>query len=459
MSWFSLFGASKFPESIAGRLTVPQDGWIPCYGGPAPVEEERVSSESSSSQDVDKDKETASIRSGHERTMTEMFDNIVPSGRSRCIVTLLRYHGDRRSKPFAPLEAMNIKPGIQLHLTSPLSEAPAEELFALPNAPLSALTHIVDIALYKLCLINRPGLLSSLCRLLNWREVSEVEQDLRARKNTYHGQMHEQAFELPQELSADEEDMEDKPLPSVQYLQKLGPEYIGLVFMSEDVNLPRKEVTWKASTLSCVRSISSISLKERQETATSFHDRSAELYLSMTPAAKKRKLYGLVASIVCAILLGRLGRHDQALETYVYRLQDYIKAEEHWKRVYQTGSKTEGIFLTLLRISDMGPGMDSVETLQLLHPLVTTHDIQSSLIEDRRVPVFDTKVVGQISTARNEQVTRRLVNLQSKRVKVTDSRIFCHKRLGNIIIASETTVVVRLTHSQCREQFLKRLRS
>jgi hypothetical protein len=30
-----------------------------------------------------------------------------------------------------------------------------------------------------------------------------------------------------------------------------------------------------------------------------------------------------------AILLGRLGRHDQALESYVYRLHDYIKAEEY----------------------------------------------------------------------------------------------------------------------------------
>lgn len=29
-----------------------------------------------------------------------------------------------------------------------------------------------------------------------------------------------------------------------------------------------------------------------------------------------------------AILLGRLGRHDQALELYVYRLHDYLKAEE-----------------------------------------------------------------------------------------------------------------------------------
>jgi hypothetical protein len=30
-----------------------------------------------------------------------------------------------------------------------------------------------------------------------------------------------------------------------------------------------------------------------------------------------------------AILLGRLGRHDQALELYAYRLQDYLKAEEY----------------------------------------------------------------------------------------------------------------------------------
>lgn len=29
-----------------------------------------------------------------------------------------------------------------------------------------------------------------------------------------------------------------------------------------------------------------------------------------------------------AILLGRLGRHENALEIYVHRLQDYLKAEE-----------------------------------------------------------------------------------------------------------------------------------
>ena len=29
-----------------------------------------------------------------------------------------------------------------------------------------------------------------------------------------------------------------------------------------------------------------------------------------------------------AILLGKQGRHGQALETYVYRMHDYLKAEE-----------------------------------------------------------------------------------------------------------------------------------
>jgi len=138
--------------------------------------------------------------------------------------------------------------------------------------------------------------------------------------------------------------------------------------------------------------------RERNEVSPLFHDRLAELYLSMTLSARKR---GVTVSLFCAekswnllsgrpftlqnhgrahtrkllqfidsthyygvdlctglylrrwfdfapswllswlngeltldlfearaILLGRLGRHDQALELYAYRLQDYLKAEE-----------------------------------------------------------------------------------------------------------------------------------
>lgn len=104
--------------------------------------------------------------------------------------TLLRYLSDRRPKVAAALAAVGITPTNQSHEIAFLSETSVEDLFALPNAPLSALTpeqllrfaQIVDTALFKSYLLIRPGLLGSLCRVSNWCEVSEVEEELLARK-------------------------------------------------------------------------------------------------------------------------------------------------------------------------------------------------------------------------------------------------------------------------------------
>jgi Vam6/Vps39-like protein vacuolar protein sorting-associated protein 39 len=106
------------------------------------------------------------------------------------VETLVRYLADRRPKLKSALEAFNITPVNQSDRNAPLSEIPVEELFALPNVPLPALTpeqllryaQVVDTALYKSYLIIRPILLGSLCRIPNWCEVSEVEEDLRARQ-------------------------------------------------------------------------------------------------------------------------------------------------------------------------------------------------------------------------------------------------------------------------------------
>lgn len=65
-----------------------------------------------------------------------------------------------------------------------------EDLFNLPNVPLTSLTpdqlvrfaQVVDTALFKSYLIIRPGLLGPLCRLDNWCEVSEVEEVLQERE-------------------------------------------------------------------------------------------------------------------------------------------------------------------------------------------------------------------------------------------------------------------------------------
>lgn len=103
------------------------------------------------------------------------------------IETLTRYLVDRRTKLGAALASVSITPQNQYNGFKPLSEVPVADLFALPDAPLSALTpeqllrfsQIVDTALYKSYIVIRPGLLSSFCRLPNWCEVSEVEEDLR----------------------------------------------------------------------------------------------------------------------------------------------------------------------------------------------------------------------------------------------------------------------------------------
>jgi len=162
-------------------------------------------------------------------------------------------------------------------------------------------------------------------------------------------------------------------------------------------------------------------------------------------------LYGRLPSTdlyeVRAILLGRMGRHGKALETYVYRLQDFRKAEEYCKRVYQPNGDTSDVFLVLLRIylrptakpvtltSDLlkpalelisrhGPRLESVETLSLLPPLVTMKDVQAFLVDALRAPVFDATVVKHISKARSDHVAKRLMALQTRRVKITDSRMY-----------------------------------
>ncbi|RXW25536.1 hypothetical protein EST38_g333 [Candolleomyces aberdarensis] len=416
-----------YPEAVSGRLAVPVEKWIPLHGGPAPVEDdtksmastdtkEKASQENTTAADLldvvaesgsalknrlqksalgmlmannpapPKDDDTASVNSKRKAPRHDEFH--------RSIETLVRFLTDRRPKLGSTLEGVGITPHNQQQQYPPLSKTAVEDLFALPDAPLSSLTpeqllryaQIVDTALYKAYLIIRPTLLSSLCRVANWCEVSEVESDLRSRKkylelkDLYHGKgMHAKALELLREISEDETDLEDKLDPSIRYLQKLGPEHISQIFesarwifntdkdmafkifISDDVELPAQPVAdylEKVDPRLCIRYLEHL-LEEKGENSTEFHDRLAALYLSQTLVAKKRgdedllrgmydkllkfidtndkfgidRLYGLLSSTdlfeARAILLGRLGRRDQALELYAYRLQDYLKAEEY----------------------------------------------------------------------------------------------------------------------------------
>ncbi|KAF7375244.1 Rab guanyl-nucleotide exchange factor [Mycena sanguinolenta] len=524
-----------YPEAVAGRLSVPQDSWISLFGGPAHtgVEHHDSNSPTPSLKDSPKDSDTAHhvadvlenltiSTSGTIRGRLKGLGAFLPSAYKdddrasirreskpkqtvhddlpRSVETLLRYLTDRRPKVDKALATVGITPEDRSHEISPLSETSVEELFALPNAPLSALTpeqllrfaQIVDTALFKSYLLVRPGLVGSLCRISNWCEVSEVEEELLARKkfaelrDLYNGKkMHRKALDLLKHLSEQETDVEDKLSPSIYYLQKLGPEHLDeifassrwifamdssmafQIFTSEDVELPRPAVAdylESIDPLLCIRYLEFL-IEERREESTAFHDRLAELYLKMTLTTKKRndkdwsqhyakllkfidttdryridRLYSMISSEdlfeARAILLGRFGRHDQALELYVYRLHDYMKAEQHCARVYRAGT----------------------ETSHLLPPLVTTQDIRTFLFGALRAPVFDTRVIRNLSKARGDQVDRKLMALQTQRVKVTDSRICpqCHKRIGNSFIAVHAPRG-EVTHYQCREAFSRRL--
>lgn len=75
----------------------------------------------------------------------------------------------------------------------PLASVPREELYDIPSLPMSSLTpeqcyraaQLIDTALFKAYLAVRPSLVGSLCRLENFCDVSEVEQELRDRKVPY----------------------------------------------------------------------------------------------------------------------------------------------------------------------------------------------------------------------------------------------------------------------------------
>ncbi|TCD70216.1 Vacuolar morphoproteinsis protein 6 [Steccherinum ochraceum] len=575
-----------YPESVAGRLSVPQSEWIPLFGGPKKLLSSESTSSNDSNEDVPttaetssapgpsasavalqrppsphgsvrgigmlrtgfdalvsaakKDDDSVSIRSKRKEKLDKPQDNY-----KRSIEELMRYLTDRRPKVGGALGALNIT-NLQSHEMPKLSEASVDDLYSLPSIPLTSLSpeqlvrfaQIVDTALFKSYLAVRPGLLASLCRSGNWCEISEVEEMLRSREKfselifLYNGRkMHSEALGLLKELSEKETDMRDKLMPSVTYLQRLGPQYmdqifesshwifeqdpeIGLeIFTSEEAELPRHDVVDYLEMIDlaiCTKFLEFL-ITEREEVSADFHDRLAELYLRMTIQAlqagdeeKRRavytklleyidttqfyrpdRLFGLLPSDdlyeAKAILLGRLGRHDNALEVYVYKLQNFLKAEEYCKRIYDPNSPTSNIFLTLLRIylrptaqappsvnllqpaleliSRHSPRLDSVETLKLLPPLVTAQDVRAFLVEALRAPVFDTRVVKGISQARNEYLDRRLLTLQSKRVKVTDSRICpqCHKRLGYSVIAVHAPRG-EVTHFHCREAFARRLK-
>jgi hypothetical protein len=181
---------------------------------------------------------------------------------------------------------------------------------------------------------------------------------------------------------------------------------------------------------------------------------------------------------VRAVLLGRLGQHEGALQLYVNRLKDYVTAEEcvlgsgcgrlvrliahrYCQRLFAATPDDNGaIFLILLRIylrprppsttilfepalallARHGRQIDLAAVLDLLPPLVAAHDVDSFLAKAlRRTSEYrrNIRIERDVYRAATDTLDLELVKLKERRVKITPERLCpqCTKRLGNSVLA------------------------
>ncbi|WRT65779.1 uncharacterized protein IL334_002728 [Kwoniella shivajii] len=440
-----------------------------------------------------------------------------------------------KESSFPPLSSL---PAVEQHnLPSlPFTELDPEQLLRMAQ--------VIYTGLIKVYLVARPILVGSLCRIENWCDVEEVEELLKAQKkfgdliDLYQGKrMHGKALKMLQELAKDEEDKLDRYPPTIRYLQKLGSSELDLILESskwifdedpkmalqiftadepEVESLPRTEVMRFLAEINegaCIGYLEHI-INNLGEDGSDYHDKLAELYLAKVKAeegakadqderedsydgllnflnsSKQYRPYRLVSKLAAdelpearAILLGRMGKHEEALRIYVYRLKDYSAAEAYCVQAYNTNSD---IFLLLLTIylrpqpptkstpapePLLGPALSLVSkhstslppspVLDLLPPLVPMQDVHAFFmrtLRDTHAKRNEARVIKSLVKGRKEELERLLLGLEGKRVRVTDQRICpqCHKRLGQSAIAVHAPRG-EVTHLHCKDPFSAKL--
>ncbi|GAA5915260.1 hypothetical protein JCM8208_004517 [Rhodotorula glutinis] len=479
------------------------------------------------------DEQAEQAADAHERQL-----KLNAANRSRAVDELIRYLTDRRQKYSQALAAL--LPSSRPSPLSPRPAASPDGLLDLPNKPptqlepahLARVAQVVDTALFRAYLATKPVMVGPLCRIENWCEVEEVEELLLEAKkyrellDLYNGKdMHEKAVKLLKQMSEDEDDVKEKVGPTVRYLQKLGVDHLEVVLaasewvfeqdkeaglqvfladLEEVETLPRHAVMAHLDKVGrdvCTRYLEHI-IHALGEQGVDFHEKLVELYLATVQAAPSgrdeatyKKLLDLLESStsyrpdrvlgrlpsenmheVRAVLLGRLGRHEGALQIYVYQLADHATAELYCKRVWDSDeSMRPTIFHLLLRLylrprpdfplffepalsllSTQAARIDPVEAFDLLPPLVALGDLQIYLEKTLRRQTersTESRMIKAIGRSLLDQQEVEIVDLEERRVKITDGRVcpVCHKRVGNSVIAIHNPHGV-VTHYQCREQ-------
>ncbi|KAK4050609.1 Vacuolar morphogenesis protein 6 [Microbotryomycetes sp. JL201] len=463
------------------------------------------------------DSDTASVRSVTSLVQANLRESkSKPTARQRSddVDELIRFLTDRRQKYARAFAALS-RSSKPMPSTAVESVNPSV-LLAIPDVPFSELepdelvkvAQVVDTALFRSYLATKPVMVGPLCRIENWCQVEEVEELLLEAKkyrellDLYNGKgLHSKALELLRRISQDEQDPEEKIGPTVRYLQKLGSEHLGVILENskwvfeidkdaamqifvgdhEEVeSLPRHDVmSFLASIGSdvCQRYLENV-IQVHGEQGAEFHEKLIDLYLADMQESKPGAYDKLVTLLetstwyradrilgrlpedmprIKALLLGRLGRHEGALQIYVHQLQDTEMAEEYCKRVSMSDvSLGPEVFLILLKIylcpkpghalqlepalsllSGHASSIDPTHVFGLLPPLVGVKDLSTYLertLRHSKQTSRDAQIMRAIEQSRLEQSQFDLVRLESRRVKITETRVSVFLRISKVIL-------------------------
>lgn len=368
----------------------------------------------------------------------------------------------------------------------------------------------IDTYLLRCYLGYKQGMIAPLLRLQpNYCNVDECEKLLKADRPAdlvllYKNRgMHRQALELLQRNAA-----RAGPLngigPTVDYLQKLGPEHLDLmldfsrwvlqnnarealnVFIDDNAQygqqLPRARVlehlksfapqmvvpylehiihTWNEvgpefhnqlvlSYLDRVLKVGFMEPGREREQLLEFLQRSPH-YLPQTMLTRFLQVDGLYEER--ATLLGRLGRHDKALDLYVNKLYSPAKAEAYCAAHFASDPT---VYLSLLKIflgvegssknMDTAAALevlrnhheriDSAEALKLLPNSTKLCDVEQFLVavlRERAVTRRDAQILRSLAKVESLQVKKDLLLLQGIRVEITDEQLcnVCRKPIKN----------------------------
>ncbi|KAG0036291.1 Vam6/Vps39-like protein [Podila clonocystis] len=374
---------------------------------------------------------------------------------------------------------------------------------------------LVDTALLKSYMMTNERLVGSLLRVTNYCNLEETESLLLKHKkyrelvDFYKGKgQHRKALELLKTVHTVPGEMHGVQ-PTVNYLQRLGVDHFNLIqefgtwileldpevaikIYTDDEpeidTLPRVKIISYLERLSldlCVVYLEHI-IHELGDQTSEFHNTLVVSYLAQiqrdsavtgkdeTVQKTKAKLLQFLDESTfykaerilsrlpvdsCyeerAILLSRIGQHDQALNIYVHKLRNFQAAEEYCVKNYDSTDTTKNVYLLLLKVylkppnrerpmlepaldilTRHGSHIDPQAVLSLVPPSTRIDQLftffEKSIRESNKAKHMD-MIVKNLLKAERLQTQEQLTFYRSRRVKITEDRMCpkCNKRIGN----------------------------